>query len=438
MLVKLSTGFSRILKHPLFKGGMIYTISDAVNKAVPFLILPLLTFYLSPADYGIVSNYNVYTAILLVFVGLNLNGAISVNFFQSSKEQLAKYISNLLVILLCSFILVGGIVALFGGYMFSFLPVSRLYLGIGVIIALAQMLTLFNMELWRLEEQPLKFGIYQITQTVFNFLLTILLVIYYKGKWEGRVWAISIAAIVYGVFSIWFIWKRGYLKLVIDNQSIKDALKFGLPLLPHALSIWIKTGIDRIFITKFYGTAENGLYATGFQFGLLLSFFTIAFNNAYIPYLYKNLSRPDNATLKRKLVLFTYGYMVFMIVVSVIATFASNFVVDHFLQANYRMSKVYIGWAMLSQAFQGMYLMVVCYFFYAKRTGFLAWITFGSSAVQVLISYFMVKNYGAVGAAYSTTVMTFITFLLVWAFSNRVYPMPWLLGKKSSGNHQNP
>jgi O-antigen/teichoic acid export membrane protein len=433
MLLKLNMGVSRILKHPLFKGGIIYTITDAINKAVPFLILPLLTYYLTPGDYGIVSNYNVYTAILLVFVGLNLNGVISANFFHLTKQALAQYISNLLIILVAAFTIVLLCVFLFGGYIYTFLPISRFYLVIGVIIALAQMLTLFNMELWRLEERPLSFGVYQITQTILNFLLTILFVVYYKEKWEGRVWALSVASILYGLFSIWFIWKRGYLKIVFNKQSVRDALGFGLPLLPHALSIWVKTGIDRVFITRFYGTAENGLYATGFQFGLLMSFLTIAFNNAYIPYLYKNLAKPDNEQLKRKLVQFTYGYFIFMLVLSFIFTFMSNVVVDHFLQANYKMSKTYIGWAMLSQAFQGMYLMVVCYFFYAKRTGFLAWITFGSSLVQVGVSYFMVKNYGAIGAAYSTTVMTFITFLLVWVFSNKVYPMPWLLVRKKEG-----
>ena len=36
---------NRILKHPLLKSSVLYTISDAINNAVPFFILPVLGCY---------------------------------------------------------------------------------------------------------------------------------------------------------------------------------------------------------------------------------------------------------------------------------------------------------------------------------------------------------------------------------------------------------
>ena len=59
---------NRILKHPLLKSSLVYTITDAINKAVPFFILPILSYYLLPSDYGIVANYNVLLSVFGVFV----------------------------------------------------------------------------------------------------------------------------------------------------------------------------------------------------------------------------------------------------------------------------------------------------------------------------------------------------------------------------------
>jgi len=416
----------QILQHPLLKGGLIYALTDAINKAVPFLILPLLTFYLTPSDYGVVANYTVYTSILLVFAGINLHGTISVNFYKFDKEQVASYIYNLCLILTVSTVICFVAIALGGDLIRGFLPINNFYLLMGVMITLAQVITLFNMELWRLEEKPLSFGVYQITQTLLNFLLTLVFVISLKYKWEGRVWAIALSTFVYGIFSLGFIWRRGYLKPVYNKAYIKDALGFGLPLLPHAMSIWVRTGIDRVFLTKFYGTEATGLYATGFQFGLLLSFMNLAFNNAYIPYLYKNLGRENNEPLKRKLVFFTYAYGVVQVLLALILIVVSYFIVDHFLSKSYTEARDFISWSMFTQVFQGMYLMVACYYFYAKKTKQLAYITFSAALVQVGTSYYFIRHYGPIGAAYSATIIAVLTFVAVLIFSNKVYRMPWL------------
>lgn len=426
----------KIFGHSLFKSSLIYTLTDAVNKAVPFLILPILTHYLLPSEYGIVSNYNVYIYILTIFLGLNLNGTVAVNFYRIEKDKLAAYMFNVLLILFGSFWICLLLVTVFYNPIYTFLQVPYFYVIAGLFISFAQMITSINLELWQLEGKPLKFGIYQITQTILNLALTLILLMAFNLGWKGRIWAMGGATFIYGIFSLLFMIKRGYLKVRFEKEYIVDALKFGVPLLPHALSIWIRTAMDRLLLTKFYGTAETGLYSTGFQFALLISFITLAFNNAYIPYLYKNLNEEDDSdqlkNRKTKIVKFTYVYMAGLIVMGVLFTFFSFFVVNHFLSEKYILAKAYIPWAMISQVFQGMYLMFVCYIFYIKKTAQLAWITFSCSLLQVGLSYWLIQRVGPLGAAYSTTIVSFLNFAVVWAYSSKVYKMPWFIFNKNS------
>ena len=71
----------------LVKDTLIYVVADGVNKAIPFLILPIIVRYLTPEDYGVITNYAVWAQILAVFVYGAAQGSIPVNYFKLSKEK---------------------------------------------------------------------------------------------------------------------------------------------------------------------------------------------------------------------------------------------------------------------------------------------------------------------------------------------------------------
>lgn len=427
----MNQAIKKVLQHPLLKKSFIYTVADAINKAIPFLILPFLTYYLTPADYGIVSNYTIFISVLVVFVGLNLNGALSANFFRMDKKEVATYTFNLMGITLVSATVLSLIMLVALGPVNRMISVTSFFTLAAVWMAFCQSISAINLDLWRLEEKAVEFGIYQISQTALNILLTVLLVIVYRWGWEGRLWALVITSVLFMVISLFILYKRGFLKPSVNLGYCRDALRFGLPLIPHTLGLWVRNGVDRIFITKFYGVAETGLYATGFQFGLLLSFLILAFHNAYIPHLYKTLTNGGEA-VKHKLVRFTYLYMVVILVVAALFSLVSVFVIRHFLSSHYREASVYVWWAMFTQAFQGMYLMVAIYIFYAKRTTPLAITTFVVSLLQTLLSYFLIKYCGTIGAAYSALIMGIVNFVSLWMVSIRIYPMPWFNFRKQA------
>ena len=416
----------KLLRHPLVKSSLIYTLTDAANRAIPFFLLPVLTYYLVPADYGIISNFNIVLSILFLLVGINMDGAISVNFYKFEKTQLAAYISNTLLVILVSFATCLCLVVLFTTQIYKWVEVPFIYQIAAVVIAFCQMITAINLSLWRLEEKALNFGLYEISQTVLNLSLSLYFIITLSLGWKGRVDGILLASISYGLFSLLFLQKRGYLKFNFNKAYIMDALKFGFPLVPHGLSFWIRSGVDRILITSMIGVAATGIYATGFQFGILISVLVMAFNNAFAPYLFKQLSQEgDLALVKKKLVKITYYILFGLIVLCVIFTLISVFLVNTLLADTYAGATEFVFWAILAQTFQGMYLLFVNYIFFAKKTKKLAMITFSCSLIHVFLCYVLIKSSGAIGAAYSSVIVSFINFVAVWMYSRKVYPMPW-------------
>jgi len=419
---------NRILRHPLLKSSLVYTISDAINKAVPFFILPILSYYLLPSDYGIVANYGVIVSIFSIFVLVGVGGAITVNYFKISRDELSRFIFNGILIISISCVLIVSIVLFFHETIYSFVKVPLKYQLLAVSMAFASSLTGINMSLWRLEEKPLNFGAYQISQTILNAGLSLILVVVYKMGWVGRVNGMLVASLSFGLLSLILIYKRGYLNIKFDKTLFLGILAFGLPLIPHSLSFWLRSGVDRIFITKYVGESATGLYATGFQFGVLISFLTMAFNNAFVPYMYKLLSEEDDKKLNRnkenlkKMILFGIGALG---VLCILFTLFSNFILTILFSDKYSEASQFIFWAILSQTFQGMYLFFVNYIFFAKKTKGLAVITFTCASLQVVLSYILITSIGAMGAAYSTAIVSFVNFAIVAWYSNKVYPMGW-------------
>lgn len=413
------------LRSRFFKNASIYTVSDIINKLVPFILLPVLTRYLSPADYGIISIFAVFTSILGVFISLEMHGAISVKFFKISREQLKIYIANVLLIVAATTSIVLLIVIIFHSYITELLALPTEWVIIGVFVTVLVFFTTINLLLWQSEHKPIPLGIYQISESVFNLSLSLVLIVGFGMGWRGRLIAISMAALLFGFLSFSLLFKRNYLNLKLSKPYLKDALQFGVPLLPHALSTWVRTGIDRVFLTMLISTTATGLYTVGFQIASVIMVITTAFNKAYTPFLFEKLK---DITVSQKIILVKYGYLYFLglLLLATGLSLTGPYIVDVFLGKEFIESQEYITWFAFSFAFYGMYSMLVNYVLYTQKTIYLSYVTFSIGLLHVGLSYLFITYNGTIGAVQATAIVSFITFIAVWWLSNRLLPMPWL------------
>lgn len=416
--------FLYIVKHKLFKNTFIYTSSNVIGSAIPFLLLPILTRYLTPYDYGIVATFQVLLAIAVVFVGLNLRGAVSVNFFKLNKEELKIYIGNAIFIEIISFVFILCIIYIFKTYLAQLIKFPAHWLPIIIVAALGRSIFMINLTLWQVEQKALPYALFQILHVIINVGLSLILVVMLGWKWQGRLFSIVAAAIIFGVLSILIIRKRQYIVFSFNKKYVKDALFFGIPLIPHALGGWIATSIDRIFINSMVNIAATGVYVVGYQVGMIIGLLATSFNQTWTPFLFEKLKNNRRAT-KIKIVKFTYLYFVAIIVLALILSFFAPSFLGFFVGKSFYSAYKYVLWIALAYAAGGMYFMVVNYIFYVKKTYILAWITFLGAGVNIGLNYFLIKANGAIGAAQATMISFFLTFFMVWILSAKVYPMPW-------------
>jgi O-antigen/teichoic acid export membrane protein len=209
-----------------------------------------------------------------------------------------------------------------------------------------------------------------------------------------------------------------------DRACTVDALRFGLPLVPHALGGMLLGMSDRLIVAGTLGLGAAGLYAAGAQVGMVMGLLTDAFNRAYSPWLFSQLK---DATHERKQRLVRFTYLYFGAALACVGAYAllSPWLFELLVSERYAAAREVSIWIALGGAFQGMYYMVGLYIAYAGRTHYLALITISGGLVNVPLTLLAVHAQGAVGAARVYAFTQAMFFLLAWLLSRRSYAMPW-------------
>jgi len=415
----------KTMQSSLARNAGIYTITNILNASIPFMLLPVLTRYMSPSDYGIIAMFSVLIGFTAPFTGLNIVGAIQRKYYEKEEIDLASYVTNCLLILVCSSVLVLCAFLLFADQISKVSSFPKQWLWVVVAVSVAQFVTLINLSLWHVQLKAHYYGIYQISQTVMDFGLSIFFVVGLGMAWQGRIQAQLLIFTAFGILSLLILYKSGWIKFSFRTAYIQNALKFGVPLVPHALGGIMLTMTDRLFITNMVGLEATGLYAVGYQIGMVIGLFCDSFNRAYVPWLFDKLKRNDEKT-KIMIVKITYAYFALLIIVGIGFPIAAPWFLVFFVGKKFLGASVYVFWIAFGYVFSGMYKMVVNYIFYVEKTYILAWVTFCCALLNVPFNYCLISWNGPVGGAQAHALTFFLFFLVTWILSSRTCKMPWL------------
>lgn len=419
--------FKKLKGNAMLAGSAVYLISNILNAIIPFALLPVLTRYLSPEEYGEVAMFQTLVGALAAFVGLSVRGTAVRKFYDSDmgESELAEFIGACVQILLITTLISLMVMLAFSSQFSEWTGLRPQWIGFAVLVAASNALIQLRLGQWQVRKQSIKYGFLQVARSLLNVTLSLgLVVVLLKGA-DGRisaqVWTTAFFAIIAG----WLL-KRGRLLIFFRwrPQFIRDALKFGVPLIPHVGGAFLLASIDRFVINSELGLAQTGIYMVAVQFAAALALIFDAVNKAYVPWLFERLKR-DEKSEKLQIVRYTYGWYALILCGAGLAFVIGPWLVTFVAGEQYARAGDVIGWLALGQVFGGMYLMVTNYIFFSKRTGLLSLATIVSGLINVALLFLFIGTFGLEGAAYSFCIAMATRFLLTWLVAQKRHPMPW-------------
>lgn len=415
------------LKAPvLLRQAAIYAVSQFGSRAIPFLLLPVLTRYLSPADYGIVTMFLLTVLVLEPFVSLGLAGAFVVKFYDKTVD-FPRYLWTCLSMVLGMAAFVWIVVFVARGPLGELTQVPSVWLLLAVPLVLARTIYGALLELFRVREQAVRYGIALNSQSLGLILLTVVLVAGAGLTWQGRLAAEVVGTIAFALVALLILWRSGWLRRGFVPAYGRHLIQFGVPLIPHTLGAVLMVQTDRLLLTNLVGVEETGLYTVGYQLALVIQLAALAFNSAYAPWLFRNMSEGAPGVHER-LVRLTYVQFAAMGALALSAAFVMPWLGGILLGRDFVESGRFVGWFAIGFLFSGMYYMVTNYIFYAQQTRWLALVTISVAIVNIPLTYGLIQLNGGIGAAQALSISFALSFVLTWVVSQRVYPMPWFGG----------
>ena len=409
------------------KGASVYLVSNLLNAVIPFLLLPILTRYLSPAEYGQIAMFQTLLAGIGTFIGLNAIGAANRKFYDGDIDEtvLRQFNGSCVhILIVSSFITFIGIV-LFQNQLSEFLAIPTSWILAAVVISAFSFITSMRLGQWQIRSQAKWFGVLQVSSSLVNMLLSLLFVIGLTQGAQGRIDAQVITGILAAIIALIWLYKDKLLQVKVwKPQYIKEALSFGVPLIPHSVGFFLISSVDRFVINEKMGLSDAGIYMVAVQLSSAIAIVFDAINKAYVPWLFERLKRNDHKE-KKQIVKYTYIYFVIALFVAGIAFIIGPFFITFLAGDKYSEAGKVIGLLCLGQAFGGMYLMITNYIFFAKKTGRLAIVTIITGIINIMLLFVFVTHMGLIGAAMAFVISKFIQFVMTFILANKSMVMPW-------------
>ena len=366
----------------VLKDSFIYLIGELFAKSLPFLMLPYLTRKLGPDGFGELSYYLTMLALFGIFVGLSQEGAVTRYFYFYGKKALntvvkAGYLFNIAI----------SIVFLLGCWWFKAEIMAYV-----VLATMFQSFVNVQLALRQCQKQPFKYITIQIILSLTNVFFTIAALEYFSQELV----AYRILAIVAANLITFLIASLVLGNLFRDNQRFTwQRLKlglfyifsFGLPLILHQSSFFVKGQLDRILIYQQYSKTELGVYSAGIQVAAVLPIVLMALNKAIVPYYYQGLK--DNRLTIEKIKKYALLSMPIGLLPAGIAwLFPENFYL-WFLGGNYIGAKYYVVMYLLGFGMNITYLTIVNYYFYYARNKLISTLSAISSCIYLILLWIL-------------------------------------------------
>lgn len=395
----------------LLKSSSIYLFGGLLNPAISFLLLPVLTRYLTPSDYGILAIINSVNGFLLNLVIFGQNSSLQRFFYDYDKDRSKELLINCFLIVSVTSLISGVLLWVFQSifkYNFGF---ENWWLAVILFIAYSTAFKTLIQSHMQIAKHPITFVQISVSSFLITILLSIYLVVYRGYDWQGRVYASLIFGILFLVFGVGFMLFSNKVSLTPSKSVLKDISYFGSGLVPGALAGWGLNLADRFILSHMVGAATTGLYNIGYQFGYIVYLVVAACGRAWAPYFWENyLSKGEIG--RRNIMRVSRNILIGIFLLALSVALIGPIILRIMVPPQFYEASKYIKWVAFGYAFQGLQIVFSPYLAYHKKTFLMSLIATTSVILNVILNLLLIPYYGGVGAAIAT-LLAFLFCLVV-------------------------
>ena len=411
----------------LSKNLAIYGLGDVSIQIVNFALLRIYVQYLSPQDYGILGLLGSVEAVTKLFFRWGVDGAFMRFWYDCEDDPARQRLSSTLFFFLLGVngLLLAASVAV-SPWLSSWLGVPGYTLALQLVLlnTFAIGFTFIPFHVLRMQQRAREFSLLAFARSAATLVFRLVLVVGLGYGVMGVVLAdLAVTAMLMVVMLRWF---APLIRPVFSTAILRDALRFGLPRVPHGFAQQVIAVGDKFILTFFVSLAQLGVYAMGVSVGLIQKVFLAAFEYAWAPFYYATVREPGAERVFSTVT--TYGVALLALMTAGLSAIAADLleVVTH---GQYTQAAGVVAWTSLGVFFQGVYLMTSIGLNITKRTEYYPVATAISAAANIGLNVALIPKFGIMGAAYANGLAYALQAAIAYRFSQRFYPIQYEVGR---------
>lgn len=387
----------------LGKNIAFMTIGNFASKFLSFLLIPLYSSVLTTGEYGTADIISTTITLLSPVLTLQINEAV-IRFCLDKSVNRDAVISNGTII-----VFIGTVALSLMTPIFQRIETIRPYYVLFLLqYATSAFYTLFSQYTKGIDKVRV-FSTAGLINTVFVILSNLVLLLLLRLGIKGYILSFVIGHVIATIYLVVStkVWQHIHFSSV-SKSTLRNMLKYSLPMIPNSISWWITNSSDKYMITFIVGVAANGLYSMAYKIPSLLSTVSGIFMSAW------NISAVEDFGTNESRHFYERVYSMLScldaLLVSALVCVAEF--LAHFLYAN----DFFIAWKysivlLMGFMFSSLSSFLGSIYTASKRTVPLFYTSIMGAGLNILLNALLIPKRGVLGAAIATTA----SYIFVWA-----------------------
>ncbi len=404
----------------LFKNTLIYGLGSVSTKFIGIILLPLLTKYLMPKDFGVIGILTMFSMFLNALMSLGFGTSLGIVYFEienkdNRKDVILTAFWGLVffnIILLILFLPITEHISekLFGSDNYYNETIFTIISTAIMTVALPFMLNI------QFQEKAKLYVVGNIMISLLSLVAYVIYVVVLKNGLIGYFYAFFITQLF--TFIIFLLLNNFKISFKFKKDVFQKLLKHGIPMIPSFFSLFVLAQGNRYILKLFSGIEAVGIYTIGYNIGSVMQLMINAFQSAWTPYFLSFINKKDDVSIHFGKILKNYIVGAGFIVVCFFVF--AKVVVMTFINENYIESYKVIGFVALSNFFIGLFNLFLPPMYFEKEVHFTSLIQIISSVLSIIFSIILIYFFGFVGAAMALSLGYLTMSLLTYLFNRFV------------------
>ena len=249
------------------KHFLVYSSGVIFMNAVPFFLIPVYTRAVSPTEFGILELLNRSQDLFLLLITLGIGSALATLYQSQETRERKNLLYSTALGFLGSFALVAiGILITESERISQLLFATRDY---SVILAIVLCSTFFEIvfQIAVLYLQSEVRSVFYVSIFVCRASLALVLNIVFAFVFHAGLKGIVYAGLIHSLLacSVALSYTLGQIGVGFDKELMKTIFRFGVPLVPGSLAMFVLNNGDRYFLNIYSTKTEVAVYSVGYK-----------------------------------------------------------------------------------------------------------------------------------------------------------------------------